>query len=97
MIDTGGSMMSGVNMLYKNGAKKVYAACSHGVLSGPAIQRIKESTISELVVSNSIELPEAAKECDRIKQISVAYMLAKTIEAINEKTPVSNIYSLFND
>lgn len=97
MIDTGGSMMSGVDMLYKNGARKVFAACSHGVLSGDAIQRIKDSKISELVVSNSIELPEDAKDVDKIKQISVAYMLAKTIEAIKDKTPVSNIYNLFND
>ncbi len=97
MIDTGGSMMSGIDMLYKNGAKKVYAACSHGVLSGPAVERIKNSNLTELLVSNSIELSEEAKNCDRIKQISVAYMLAKTIEAVKDKTPVSNIYNLFND
>lgn len=97
MIDTGGSMMSGIKMLYKNGATDVYAACSHGVLSGPAVNRIKESEIKELVISNSIELKEEAKTCRKIKQISIAYMLAKTIEAINYKTPVSNIYNLFND
>ncbi len=97
IIDTGGSMMSGIDMLYAKGAKDVFAACSHGVLSGPAIERIRNSKISELVVSNSIELKEEAKNCPAIKQISVAYLLAKTIEAVNEKTPVSNIYSLFND
>ena len=97
MIDTGGSMMSGIEMLYKNGAKKVYAACSHGIFSGDALERIKKSNISEIVVSNSIELPEGAEEIGKIKQISIAYMLAKTIEAVKDKTPVSNIFSLFND
>lgn len=97
MIDTGGSMMSGVEMLYKKGANQVYAACTHGVLSGNAVERIRNSHIKELVVSNSIELPANASDIKKIKQISVAYMLAKTIEAIKDKTPVSNIYSLFND
>ena len=97
MIDTGGSMVAGIDMLYKYGATAVYAACSHGVLSGDAVNRINNSSIKELVVSNSIKLPEAAKGVAKIKQISVANMLAKTIQAINEKTPVSNIYSLFND
>ena len=97
LIDTGGSLTSGVDMLFRFGATKVYAACTHGVLSGPAIDRIKNSRIDELVVSNSIALPEEAKNLPMIKQVSVAYMLAKTIEAIKDKTPVSNIYSLFND
>ena len=97
MIDTGGSMVAGVDMLLANGATAVYAACSHGILSGSAIERIETSQIKELVVSNSINLSNEAKNVDKIKQISVAYMLAKTIEAINERTPVSNIYSLFND
>lgn len=97
MIDTGGSMVSGIDMLYAKGATDVYAACSHGVLSGNAVERIANSNIKELVVSNSIPLTEEARQVDKIKSISVAYMLAKTIEAINEKTPVSNIYNLFND
>lgn len=97
MIDTGGSMVSGIDMLYAKGATEVYAACSHGVLSGEAVSRIANSNIKELVISNSIPLKEDAKKVDKIKQISVAYMLAKTIEAIKEKTPVSNIYNLFND
>lgn len=97
MIDTGGSMVSGIDMLYAKGATDVYAACSHGVLSGNAVERIANSNIKELVVSNSIPLSQEARKVDKIKSISVAYMLAKTIEAINEKTPVSNIYNLFND
>lgn len=97
IIDTGGSMVSGIDMLYAQGATDVYAACSHGVLSGLAIERISGSKIKELLVSNSIALSEEARSCDKIKEISVANMLAKTIQAINEKTPVSNIYNLFND
>ena len=97
IIDTGGSMMSGVKMLYEKGAKEVYCAVSHGILSGEAVQRIHDSPIKELVMTNSIELsPEKRKE-PNIVQISIGYMLAKTIEAIHYHTPVSELYNIFND
>ncbi len=97
MVDTAGSLMGGVDMLYAKGAKEVYAACTHGILSGPALQRIKDSQIKEVLVTNTIPLKEEGKQIDKIKQISVGYMLAKAIEAIQNHTPVSSLFELFND
>jgi ribose-phosphate pyrophosphokinase len=97
IVDTGGSLLGGVNMLYDKGATEVYCACSHGILSGDALTRIHDSRIKELVITNSIPLsPEKRKE-PKIKQISIGYMLAKTIEAIQNHTPVSELYNLFID
>ena len=97
IIDTGGSLLNGVDMLYKKGATEVYACCSHGVLSHDAVDRIEKSKIKEVLITNSIPLTKEKKKGKKIKQVSVAYMLAKTIEAIHMQTPVSEIYNLFND
>lgn len=97
IVDTAGSLMGGIDMLFDHGAKEVYCACTHGVLSGPAVERINNSKIKELVVTNTIPLKQDAKESDKINQISVGYMLAKAIEAIQDNTPVSTLFELFND
>ncbi|MBS3991129.1 MAG: ribose-phosphate pyrophosphokinase [Erysipelothrix sp.] len=97
IIDTGGSILGGVKMLYEKGAKEVYCAVSHGVLSRDAVARIHESPIKELVITNSIELSVEKRKEAKIKQISVGYMLAKTIEAIHSHKPVSELYHIFND
>jgi len=96
IVDTGGSLLGGVEMLYAKGAKEVYCACSHGILSGDAVKRIHESKIKELVVTNSIPLNDEKRAEPKIKQISIAYMLARTIQAIQLHTPVSDIYEIFN-
>ncbi|WP_371741445.1 ribose-phosphate diphosphokinase [Erysipelothrix sp. HDW6C] len=97
MVDTAGSLMGGIDMLYARGAKEVYAACTHGILSGPAVERIAKSQIKELLTTNTIPLHDAARSVEKIKQISVGYMLAKAIEAIQNHTPVSTLFDLFND
>lgn len=97
IVDTGGSLLGGVQMLYDRGAKEVYCACSHGVLSRDACDRIEKSPIKELVITNSIELSEDKKQCSKLKQLSIAYMLAKTIEAIQHNSPVSDIWTIFNE
>lgn len=97
IVDTAGSLMGGINMLLEKGAKEVYCACTHGILSGPAVERIHNSPIKELVVTNSIPLTPEKQSEPKIKQISIAYMLAKTIEAIQLHTPVSVLYDMFND
>lgn len=97
IVDTGGSLLGGVNMLYEKGATEVYCACSHGILSGDALKNIRESKIKELVITNSIPLNDEKRKEPKIKQISIGYMLAKTIEAIQNHTPVSELYNLFND
>lgn len=97
IIDTGGSLLGGVKMLYEKGAKEVYCACSHGILSGTALERVRDSQIKELVITNSIPLSPEKRAEPKIKQISIGYMLAKTIEAIHNHTPVSELYNIFND
>lgn len=97
IVDTGGSLLGGVEMLYRNGAKEVYCACSHGILSGNAVERVHNSAIKELVVTNSIPLNDEKKAEPKIRQISIGYMLAKTIQAIQLHTPVSEMYNMFND
>lgn len=97
MVDTAGSLMAGIDLLYQNGAKEVYCACTHGILSGPAVERIENSDIKELLITNTIAQSEEAKKVEKIKQISVGYMLAKCIEAIQNNEPVSRLFELFKD
>ncbi|MDO4563501.1 MAG: ribose-phosphate diphosphokinase [Clostridia bacterium] len=91
MIDTAGTITHGAKALMERGAKEVYACCTHPVLSGPAIERIEESPIKELVVLNTIELPEE-KKIDKIKILSVAPLFAEAIERIYEDISVSTLF-----
>ena len=93
-IDTAGSMMETVRVLKEFGAKSVYAACTHGVLSGPAIERIQNSPIQELVITNTIPLPEE-KKIDKIKVVSIAPLFAETIKRLNEKKPLGELLKTF--
>ncbi|MGB4984650.1 MAG: ribose-phosphate pyrophosphokinase [Erysipelotrichaceae bacterium] len=97
ICDTGGSLLAGVNMLLENGATAVYAAVTHGVLSSPAAQNIENSNLTQMIVTNTIPLSEETKKVSKLKQVSVGYMLAKTIEAVNDYKPVSDVYNLFNE
>jgi ribose-phosphate pyrophosphokinase len=82
-----------VDALLENGATKVYACASHPVLSGPAIKRIADSRLEELVVTNSIPLREEAQKVAKIKVLSIAGLLAATIESIHMETSVSTLFS----
>ena len=90
-IDTAGSMMETVRVLKKFGAKSIYAGCTHGVLSGPAIERIANSDIEELVITNTIPLVEE-KRIDKITELSIAPLFAETIRRINENLPLGEIF-----
>lgn len=90
-IDTAGSMMETVRVLKKFGAKSIYAGCTHGVLSGPAIERIANSEIEELVITNTIPLVEE-KKLDKITELSIAPLFAETIKRINESSPLGEIF-----
>lgn len=94
ICDTGGSLLASVDMLLKNGAKAVYAAVTHGVLSNPAKERIMASKIKHVVITDSIPLKG---KCPKISQVSIAPLLAKTIEAIYYAKPVSEVYQAFVD
>ena len=93
-IDTAGSMMETVRVLKEFGAEAVYAACTHGVLSGPAIERIEKSPIKELVITNTIPLPEE-KKIEKIKVVSIAPLFAETIKRLNEKAPLGELLKNF--
>ena len=90
MIDTAGTIVQGAEALYKNGATEIYACCSHAVFSGPAIDRIKNSHITKLVVLDTIDLP-AEKRLDKIEIITSAKLFARAIENIYKDNAMSNI------
>ncbi|NGP45801.1 ribose-phosphate diphosphokinase [Bacillaceae bacterium SIJ1] len=91
IIDTAGTITLAANALIENGAKEVYACCTHPVLSGPAIERIESSKIKELVVTNSIALPDA-KRTPKITELSVAPLIAEAIIRVHEKLSVSTLF-----
>ncbi len=92
MIDTAGTICQGAQALVNNGAKEVYACCTHGVLSGPAMERLIASPIKEIVVLDTIAMPENVKNNPKIKILSVAKLLAKAINTIYADTSLSAIY-----
>ncbi len=91
MIDTAGTITLAANSLIEKGAKAVYACCTHAVLSGAAISRIEASAIKELVVTNSIELPEE-KMIDKITSLSIAPLLVDAIDRIHNEKAVSPLF-----
>lgn len=92
MIDTAGTLTQAAEALLERGAKEVYAACTHPVLSGPAMERIEASDIREVVVTNTIPLSERAKACPKIRQLSVSGLLAEAIRRIHEERSVSSLF-----
>src|SRR5712691_6697638 len=92
MIDTAGTLVKTAEALLKEGATKVFAACTHAVLSGPAVERICKSEITEVVVTDSVPLNEAAKKVSKIKVLSVAALLARGIRSIHEETSISELF-----
>lgn len=92
IIDTGGSLAKISKALMDRGAKKVYAACAHGVLSGNAIKNLEESPIEKLYITNSIPLSPEKKKCKKIIQLSIAEMLAIAIKKIHIEESLSNLF-----
>ncbi|MEH7222923.1 ribose-phosphate diphosphokinase [Bacillus sp. JJ1566] len=91
IIDTAGTITLAANALVENGASEVYACCTHPVLSGPAIERIQNSKIKELVVTNTIRLPEE-KKIEKIKELSVAPLIGEAIIRVHEQQSVSTLF-----
>ena len=91
MIDTAGTIANAANALKDLGAKNVYACCTHGVLSGPAFERINASAIEELVMLNTIPLPEG-EGLEKFKSISVAPLFAEAIKRIYDDEPISKLF-----
>ena len=95
MIDTAGTITAGVDMLKQKGAKDVYIACTHGVLSGPAVERLSTCAAKEVVITNTIEIPQD-KKFDKLFSVSVAGLLAHTIENIENDLPVSDVFTQYD-
>ena len=92
MVDTAGTLCAGAKTLIENGAREVHACCSHPVLSGPAIERLRNSALKTLVVTNSIPLRGEALNCDKIKVLSVSNLLADAINRIHNEDSVSSLF-----
>jgi ribose-phosphate pyrophosphokinase len=92
LVDTAGTLVKGVEALLEQGAKSVSACATHAVLSGSAVERICASPLLELVVTNSIPLVGAAAECSKIRQLSVAPLLARAIQSIHEGGSISTLF-----
>lgn len=92
IIDTAGTMCKAAEALVAKGASSVFAACSHGVLSGPAIDRLQESMIEELIVTDTVPLSERAQAYGKIRVLSVAGLLGDAIERIHNADSVSSLF-----
>jgi ribose-phosphate pyrophosphokinase len=93
IIDTAGTMVKTVDALLEQGAEKVYACATHAVLSGPAVERIANSRLEELIVTNTIPLREDALRVPKIKVLSIAGLLGRAIESIHMETSVSTLFN----
>lgn len=92
-ISTGGTLMETVNVLDKFGAKSIYAAATHGILAGEAIERIKKSPIKELVVTNTVPVPKE-KRIDKLTVLSIAPTFAEAMKRIHEESPLGEIFKI---
>jgi ribose-phosphate pyrophosphokinase len=92
MVDTAGTLCKAAEVLKERGAIKVLAYCTHPVLSGNAVQKINASVLDELVVTDTIALRDDARACSKIRQLSVAELLAETIRRINSEDSVSSLF-----
>lgn len=92
MIDTAGTITHAAAALKENGAKRVVAACAHAVLSGPALDRINDSALENVIVTNTIPMDEKQKKCKKLTVLSVASLLGEAIKRIHEETSVSSLF-----
>jgi ribose-phosphate pyrophosphokinase len=92
LVDTAGTLCRAAEALKREGAQRVVAYCTHPVLSGKAVQNIESSVLDELVVTDTIPLSEVAQACGRIRQLSIAAMLAETMRRVSSEESVSSMY-----
>ncbi len=96
MVDTGGTLVNAVRALCDRGAEEVYCAASHALLSGPAVERIKDAPLKELVVTNTIDIPQE-KRFEKLRVLSVAGLLANAIQYIHSNESVSALFEISDD
>ena len=97
MIDTAGTLVKAAEVLKDRGAKRVYAYCTHPVFSGPAVERIKNSALDEVVITNTLPLSEAGRTCKKIRPLSVAFLFAETIRRISDGESVTSLFAEQNN
>jgi len=97
MIDTAGTLVKAAEVLKERGAKKVFAYCTHAVFSGPAIERIHNSKLDEVVVTDTIPLDDHGKQCKKVRQLSVAFLFAETIRRISDGESVTSLFAEQNN
>jgi ribose-phosphate pyrophosphokinase len=93
MIDTAGTLVQGAQACAEKGAREVWAACTHPVLSGPALDRLQQSCLREVVVTNTIPLKEKERLCPKLHLLSVAPLLGEAISRIHEEESVSSLFA----
>jgi ribose-phosphate pyrophosphokinase len=92
IIDTAGTLCNAAQAVIERGARRVVAVATHGVLSGPAVPRIEQSALEEVVVTNSIQLSEEASASPKIKTISIGRLLGEAIRRIHNSDSVSSLF-----
>src|SRR5271168_4441642 len=92
MIDTAGTLIKTTEALLEHGATEVSACCTHAVLSGPAVERISKSALTEVVVTNTVPLSPAAQACGKIRALSVSSLFARGIQSIHEESSISELF-----
>jgi ribose-phosphate pyrophosphokinase len=92
MIDTAGTLCNAARAVLEGGARRVVACATHGVLSGPAVQRIENSVLEEVVVTNSIAPSEEARQCEKIRSLSIGKLLGEAIRRIHDSDSVSSLF-----
>ncbi len=92
IVDTAGTLVKAAEALKKSGAKKIYAAATHGVLSGPALERIENSEIEELIITDTIDVREKVKNCGKIKVLSISKLLAEAIIRVHEERSITELF-----
>ena len=94
IIDTGGTLSEAAGVIVQQGARNVNACCTHAVLSGPAVERVANSPLHRLVVTDTIPLSEAAQKCPKIVQLPVAPLLAQAIVRIHQEDSISSLFEI---
>jgi len=92
LIDTAGTLCNAAQAVMDNGARRVVACATHGVLSGPAVERIEQSVLEEVVVTNSIAPSRAARESNKIRTLSIGKLLGEAIRRIHNSDSVSSLF-----
>jgi ribose-phosphate pyrophosphokinase len=94
IIDTAGTLTQAAQFIIQNGARNINACCTHAVLSGPALERITNSEMNQLVVTDTIRLSEEALNCPKIVQLSVSHLLARAIYNIHREDTISSLFEI---